>query len=788
MSDLMDEMKTLTNDELKHRLETDFQFSCGPITTSTRNVYLKKLVKLIQEREDINININNSHDNNHQNNGTDEGNGNDDYESTVRLSAKSSPSRTRNSPRRRLEEEQSVATKTSTPKNKRHSTQTVSTAKKSSSKSRKTIAFMNEETAAGHLKELNSHSLNNYSSESSENDEKIDESLSKLRKSPRKKMMSPQTPRPLQEQPSGSQRVPFARPYPPSLTPSASKMSNILSLTRPPLRRSPQSGSQMSSKLANYSDSEDTEQEQKSTDYIRDRLLRHRPGLSIGSFGKKGPSGANGTGFEDANSYGSTSNFISFAILVIVVLFFVFIFSFYFYTRISSSPKPTVDLSNFEFIREDLVAPICLDNDPIGSNDLCLKYQSDIMPALKIAKEVKNFMDKSILINYCGSDSRVQSFSDFKLLSTLTIKRGIRNQIEIEREGRDGIKDDLSDDVVFDRDFINAVSLIQLNPNWQLLVTGDNLEPLSAITISEDYPLNLPFGCQAFIILKLNLYKIFSALLIIFMTIASIFYYKRSKKLATEEQDLIYDLVEKSLELLQSPDNPQSMPVLHIRDTLLSPSERKTSKYKKIWNKVVKHIESTESRVKVDIENIEGDDYKTWKWVATNVVNNDNQNISASTIIRTGTIEWQGQAFNNDHNVTAPQSVSTATNGTPASKPSFAAPTSFLKIRNMFNEETKLLNPNGWKNKIRSAVLEKISIAAKSGNHGVLHLEVEDSPEGLVYVKCDSIESATDAFNALHGWWCQKKLVSVKFLKPDRYHQRFPVSTHNKTPVPLTAL
>ena len=147
---------------------------------------------------------------------------------------------------------------------------------------------------------------------------------------------------------------------------SSPKPSNISSLTRPPLRSSFSSG-QPSAKLANYSDSDDTEQEQ-SNDYIRDRLLRHRPGLRIGSLMTKTAPNSNGTGYEDTN-YSSASNFISFAILLIVVLFFVFIFSFYFYTRISSSPKETIDLTNFDFIDgEELVAPVC---PSIEDNPLC---------------------------------------------------------------------------------------------------------------------------------------------------------------------------------------------------------------------------------------------------------------------------------------------------------------------------------------------------------------------------------------------------------------------------------
>lgn len=756
----------LSNDELRSRLQNEFSFDCGPITASTRDVYLKKLFKLMSQRQE-----------------TEPQNGNSEHSEPVR----SSPARqSRASPRRPAERDVTpTQVKVSTPKTRRQSSAVSNKKNTSSAKTRKTISHSDDsfvvplEPPPG--SQTNSHpsSLNNYSSESSENEDKAEESIIKSRKSPRKKASQPM-PRPAEPLPA-SQRVPSARPYLPSSRPMSSPRP-LSPLARPPLR-SPYTSGQLSSKLANYSDSEDTEQEQNN-DYIRDRLLRHRPGLGIGSMitTKAAPIGPNrnGTGYEETN-YSSSSNFISFAILTIVVLFFVFIFSFYFYTRISSSPKPTIDLTNFDFINGDeLVAPICPAEDssrPLPVSEICLKHKSDIMPALTIANQIKIFIDQSIHDFYCNSDHKIASLNDFKSVAIKDIKDAIRNKVTIFREGRENMKEE-TDSVIFNRDLANALILIQLNPNWQMIAVEDSIGDLMAISLSEGYPLNLPLACQAKLTLKLNSYKIMSAVVVILLTLCAILFYKRSKKLATEEQDIVYDLVEKSLELLQSPDtSPGSMPVLHIRDTLLTPSERKTAKYKKIWNKVVKHIESTESRVKVDLESIEGDDYKTWKWLPVNAPNSDAGLVNAPTI-RTGSIEWQGQAFNIDQNA----SQAMPSNG-PNPRPSFSAPTIFLKIRNMFDEETKLSNPKEWKNEIRSAVLEKVKIASKNGCHGVVHLEVEDSPEGLVYMKCNSIESATDSFNALHGWWCQKKLVSVKFLKPERYHQRFPDSQHTSSPL-----
>lgn len=85
-----------------------------------------------------------------------------------------------------------------------------------------------------------------------------------------------------------------------------------------------------------------------------------------------------------------------------------------------------------------------------------------------------------------------------------------------------------------------------------------------------------------------------------------------------EENQKVCELVTEALELLQSPDNPKGqMPILHIRDTLLTPAERKTKKTNTLWQRAVKFIEEHESRVKVELVNIDGEDFRAWKWIGS---------------------------------------------------------------------------------------------------------------------------------------------------------------------------
>ncbi|MGH0144053.1 UNVERIFIED_CONTAM: hypothetical protein FKN15_045312 [Acipenser sinensis] len=100
-----------------------------------------------------------------------------------------------------------------------------------------------------------------------------------------------------------------------------------------------------------------------------------------------------------------------------------------------------------------------------------------------------------------------------------------------------------------------------------------------------------------------------------------------------------------------------------------------------------------------------------------------------------------------------------------------------LKIRNMFDPVMEV--GEDWHLAIHEAILEKCS-----DNDGIVHIAVDkNSREGCVYVKCLSAEYAGKAFKALHGSWFDGKLVTVKYLRLDRYHQRFPLALSCNTPL-----
>ena len=62
---------------------------------------------------------------------------------------------------------------------------------------------------------------------------------------------------------------------------------------------------------------------------------------------------------------------------------------------------------------------------------------------------------------------------------------------------------------------------------------------------------------------------------------------------------------------------------------------------------------------------------------------------------------------------------------------------------------------------------------------GATHVAVDcGSKEGCVYAKFATPADAGRAYAALHGWWHCGALVTAKFVREERYHQRFPTARH----------
>ncbi|XP_072123618.1 inner nuclear membrane protein Man1 [Mobula birostris] len=224
------------------------------------------------------------------------------------------------------------------------------------------------------------------------------------------------------------------------------------------------------------------------------------------------------------------------------------------------------------------------------------------------------------------------------------------------------------------------------------------------------------------------------------------------------ETKQMYDMVERIIDVLKShneacqenKDLQPYLPIPHVRDSLIPPQNRK--KMKKAWQRAVDFVETNESRIRKETQRIGGGDILVWRWMQPSSTC-DKVTVVPSKV-------WQGKAFHLDGRNSPPNSL-----------------TPCLKIRNMFDPVMEI--GDDWHVAIQEAILEKCS-----DNEGIVHIAVDkNSREGCVYVKCLSPEYAGKAFKALHGSWFDGKLVTVKYLRLDRYHYRFPQAVHCNTPL-----
>ncbi|KAG8578002.1 hypothetical protein GDO81_010352 [Engystomops pustulosus] len=249
-----------------------------------------------------------------------------------------------------------------------------------------------------------------------------------------------------------------------------------------------------------------------------------------------------------------------------------------------------------------------------------------------------------------------------------------------------------------------------------------------------------------------------SLLLLGVSVVFGVLHYMRYRwKKEEEETKQMYDLVVKIIDVLKShneacQENKELepyTPIPHVRDSLIPPADRK--KMKKVWERAVEFLAANESRVRTETKKLGGADFLVWKW--TQPSSCEKPSVIPSKM-------WQGHAFHLDKRNSPPNSL-----------------TPCLKIRNMFDPVMEI--GDHWHLAIQEAILEKCS-----DNEGIVHIAVDkNSREGCVYVKCLSPDYAGKAFKALHGSWFDGKLVTVKYLRLDRYHHRFPQALTCNTPL-----
>uniref|UniRef100_A0A3Q4IET2 LEM domain containing 3 n=1 Tax=Neolamprologus brichardi TaxID=32507 RepID=A0A3Q4IET2_NEOBR len=213
----------------------------------------------------------------------------------------------------------------------------------------------------------------------------------------------------------------------------------------------------------------------------------------------------------------------------------------------------------------------------------------------------------------------------------------------------------------------------------------------------------------------------------------------------------MYDMVERIIDVMkthgeacqENQDLQPYLPIPHVRDSLVQPQDRR--KMKKVWERAVSFLSANESRIRTETQRIGGADFLVWRWIQPSL----NCDKGSSKV-------WQGKAFPLDRRNSPPNSL-----------------TPCLKIRNMFDPVMEV--GENWDLAIREAILEKCS-----DNDGIVHIAVDKTSREFKSVTPES---------ACNDCFCSTgKLVTVKYLRLDRYHQRFPQAQGCSTPLKASGL
>ncbi|KAK5638473.1 hypothetical protein RI129_012768 [Pyrocoelia pectoralis] len=430
--------------------------------------------------------------------------------------------------------------------------------------------------------------------------------------------------------------------------------------------------------------------------------------------------------YYTSNAGGQRNNMISIILLSIFCLFFVCLGVMYYGMRddgVAVSPS-------------GYYIPHCNERGKDAQPGFNCIHYSDVDDAVNLMHFIKPELIKRA-VSYGCKDSTTRPFlTEGEVLNLRHVKDDDIHAIQKQLENMEVLAFRNPDWCIsmVPTDVGNDLSEEDAFRDMEALMSYKNGHTVGLAVLNPDLPLRCRFYNKV--------YTIFNLALVIFGTFLTLYLlnmaYKYVKRYHKHSNDEVYSMVRRIVDVLESSgDGPDDFLVInHVRDMILPIMNRKSME--KIWMKAVKFINENESRVRTEVQVVQGEPFEVWRWLG-------NPSLSSSPRSKT----WQGQAF---------ETQVGSVNSLPCS------PTPCLKIRGMMDDNDR--NPQ----LIREAVLGKCAHQCR-----ILHCGIDDVSK-CVYLKCADQNDAAVAYQNLHGWWCSGHLVTVKYLRLERYMQRFPNS------------
>ncbi|XP_034480052.1 inner nuclear membrane protein Man1 [Drosophila innubila] len=372
----------------------------------------------------------------------------------------------------------------------------------------------------------------------------------------------------------------------------------------------------------------------------------------------------------------------------------------------------------------DLTYTICDPNDKdlqLASQKTTCISEDLFKKAMYISEELFKYLNERARIHHCIDKDHSPT------LELDDLKKALSENTNILKGGNPQKK------------LLATQYLIAQNPQWMIKTTVSTHNSSEEILSFELTQPNLPIKC---IILK-KMSRFFTAIgllllialagLIIYFLIA--FYRIKQKERLLAAEHFIKDIINELMYQSSVSENSELI-INELQDKFLPAQKRSKLLYS--WNKALKTLEANDNRVLFGMIVRNGEQLRTMTW------NKSIGNKETST-----SKKWQSSAFDNSNKILNP-------------------PTSCLKIRHMF-DQSEIDQPN-----LRQSIVE--SIFEKVGSNCKICDVQLDKQSCCVYIRCATEADAGMVHNEINGWWFDKNLISIKFLRLERYLSRFPKS------------
>ncbi|GAB1859624.1 Inner nuclear membrane protein Man1 [Camponotus japonicus] len=453
----------------------------------------------------------------------------------------------------------------------------------------------------------------------------------------------------------------------------------------------------------------------------------------------------------------NNQNIVSMGLVAVLALFFVVLAIIYLGLGNQGGKTETIPS-----ISTDNNIPQCFDSESMNLKQPGVNcvMKKNVESVLQLIRRLHPILMKKAVSKICENSNEKQYLIDKDIIEMFMSEKVTSLEV----------KEDLhSAQVLIFKNPKWGISLIDINDdNGETFKVLDALEEILFARLNEKLGMTilnpeLPMQC----LVKNKLFTIFSSLLIVAIGIGiykSYLWYLKYKKCTERE---VFKLVSEIISIVETHhQNASAQPggaqesflaINHVRDNLIPPKDRK--RMTSLWEKAVKFLDENESRIRREVQQVAGEEFHVWRWLPNNALNKSPvQNATSGKKPKV----WQGQAF---------ETMEGSVNSLPCS------PTPCLKIRHMFDPDIE--TEDDWETRVQDAILEKCGEDVK-----ILHIRVDiGSREGCVYMKCMSQKDAGEAYRALHGCWFDGKLVTVKYLRLERYHERFPDAARCITPL-----